>query len=118
MNKTKLYLGTILGLFFFLNSTAQIKPVSYWENLYDSANAANYSTTSNTCEQTWDNWSQSGNSYDHYNLSYAFDAKIAMFQATGNVSYLNSALTLAMNILSTAQISNSANFPTSSFQDG
>lgn len=73
-------------------------------------------------EQSWDYLgrtglplSRSADSWDHYNLSYAVDGCVAMFQATGEQRYLDRALTFVENVAASATPSSS--LPHSTFHD-
>lgn len=59
--------------------------------------------------------SRSGDSWNHYNLSYDVDANTAMFQATGQTRYLDQALEYVENV--TASATASSSLPTSQYRD-
>ncbi len=63
-------------------------------------------------EQSWDYQTQqmiplsrTGDSWDHYNVSYLVDANTAMYRATGSTRYLERALQYVENVVATAQVS-------------
>jgi hypothetical protein len=86
---------------------APVLPVSHWEAKY------------------LDGWqferdnglpaSRSGDSWNHYSLSYDVDANTAMFQATGQTRYLDRALEYVENVTASAKASSS--LPTSQYRD-
>jgi hypothetical protein len=51
--------------------------------------------------------SRSADSWDHYNVSYSLDALTAAYQATGDVDYLDDALTIVQNVMASARPSSS-----------
>jgi hypothetical protein len=59
--------------------------------------------------------SRSGDSWNHYNLSYDVDANTAMFQATGQTRYLDRALEYVENVTASAKVSSS--LPSSQYRD-
>jgi hypothetical protein len=59
--------------------------------------------------------SRSADSWDHYNVSYSLDALTAAYQATGDVDYLDDALTMVDNVMASARPSSS--LPGSDFRD-
>jgi hypothetical protein len=88
-------------------SRGPVLPVSHWEAKY------------------LDGWeferanglpaSRSGDSWNHYSLSYDVDANTAMFQATGQTRYLDRALEYVENV--TASAKESSSLPTSQYRD-
>jgi len=82
-------------------------PVSHWADVY---------------QQGWDfehkdslPQTTSGDSWDHYNVSYVVDANVAIFRATGDTRYLDRALEYVENVVATARPSSS--FKGSQFHD-
>jgi hypothetical protein len=59
--------------------------------------------------------STSADSWQFYNLGYAVDANVSMFQATGKTQYLDRALLYVNNVIKTAKTSKS--IPTSQYKD-
>jgi hypothetical protein len=85
----------------------KLKPVAHWAEVF---------------EQSWDYSyrvgrpaSRSGDSWDHYELSYSVDAVIAMFRATGDTRYLDRALEYVENVVGAARPSST--LPRSQFRD-
>ncbi|WP_250007730.1 hypothetical protein [Actinoplanes sp. M2I2] len=73
---------------------AELKPVSHWAGVF---------------LRGWDYQaevglplSRSGDSWDHYELSYTVDACVAMFRATGERRYLDRALQFVENVTASA----------------
>jgi hypothetical protein len=64
---------------------------------------------------TADRLSRSGDSWDHYQLSYDIDALTAIYLATGRVASIDEGLGLLENLVDTAKPSR--NLPTSQYQD-
>ena len=88
--------------------TISLKPISYWAGQY--LQSWDYQT------QTTLPQSKSGDSWDHYNLSYLVDANTAMFCATEEIRYLDRALEYVDNVVATAAVSFSMR--TSQYRDG
>jgi hypothetical protein len=88
-------------------SPVAVLPVSHWEKKY------------------LDGWdferenglpaSRSGDSWNHYSLSYDVDANTAMFRATSQTRYLDRALEYVENVTASAKPSSS--LPTSQYRD-
>jgi hypothetical protein len=78
-----------------LEVAPDIDPVSVWEVEFqaDWANELSFALPLST----------SGDAYKHYQLAYAgLDANVSMWRATGNLAYLNRALTYVNNMIATA----------------
>jgi hypothetical protein len=76
-------------------AAAVLKPVSYWAGVF---------------LRGWDYQAEqglpmtrSGDSWDHYNVSYSLDALVAMFRATGERRYLDRALQFTENVVGSAR---------------
>lgn len=91
-------------------ATSTLWEVADWEALYRAQWIDNGWRTSSI------NRSLSDDSYQFYGLSYAIDGAVSMAEATGSVEYLDTALTLTENAISTATISSS--LPDTRFTDG
>lgn len=90
--------------FLFSNSVVVAKPpseealrsVDEWKRLADEM-------VKNEHEQVYLPMSQSRNSWQYYNLAYAVDGNIAVFRATGDISYLDRALLYVENCMASAK---------------
>jgi hypothetical protein len=71
-----------------------IRPVSYWEQQFAGAQANNLAQNLPL--------SVSSDSWDYYNLAYAIDANVSMYEATDNALYLDQALAYVTNMVSRA----------------
>jgi hypothetical protein len=87
--------------------SVELKPVSYWTKVY---------------QQSWDYQfetslplSRSGDSWDHYELSYSVDANTAMFRATDETRYLDRALEFVENVVDVTAVSSTIR--TSQYRD-
>ncbi|MDQ3192962.1 MAG: hypothetical protein M3Q58_15345 [Bacteroidota bacterium] len=80
-------------IFFSFVKGYAIKDVKYWENLYNQSLDTSY----------WINLSESPFSLEHYTLGYGMDASVAMYEATNDLKYLDFAIRLANNVISTAK---------------
>ncbi|MEU8812977.1 hypothetical protein [Actinoplanes sp. NPDC048796] len=87
---------------------AGIKPVSHWAGVFGQGWDFQYGSSLPQ--------SRSGDSWDHYNLSYTLDALVAMFRATRERRYLDRALEFAENVMAAAVPSKS--LAGSRFKDG
>jgi hypothetical protein len=87
--------------------TATVKPVSHWTAVF--ARSWDFQYAAGLPQ------SRSGDSWDHYNLSYTLDALIAMFRATRERRYLDRALEFTENVMATAVPSRS--IPGSRYHD-
>jgi len=85
----------LLFLFGKENKKADIKPVSFWEDLF----LKDWDKDSGIAKQQ----SLSNDSWKYYFLAYSIDANTTMFQATGNKKYLDRALEYIENMISSAQ---------------
>lgn len=88
-------------------SEGSIKSVSYWQQRFDGAEASLH--RSNLPK------SRSGDSWDYYNLAYAVDANIAMYEATGENRYVDRALEYVDNMIEDVRPSSSMS--TSQYRD-
>jgi hypothetical protein len=88
--------------------TIPLKSIAYWTGVY--LQSWDYQTQA-TLPQ-----SRSGDSWDHYNLSYMVDANTAMFSATEDTRYLDRALQYVENVVATA--ASSSSLRTSQYRDG
>jgi len=75
--------------------SVKLRSIGYWRGVYEQS--WSYQTTT-TLPQ-----SRSGDSWDHYNLSYLVDANTAMYRATGARRYLDRALRYVENVVATAK---------------
>jgi hypothetical protein len=82
-------------------------PVSHWQDVYEQGWA--FELKDSLAQTT------SGDSWDHYNVSYVVDANVAIFRATGETRYLDRALTYVENVVNSAKPSTS--FAQSQFRD-
>lgn len=78
-------------------ATYTLKSIADWTAVYEQS--WDYQTTK-TIPQ-----SRTGDSWDHYNVSYLVDANTAMFRATGSVRYLERALQYVENVVATSTVS-------------
>ncbi|WP_250037155.1 hypothetical protein [Paractinoplanes maris] len=74
---------------------ATLKPVSHWAGIF--LRGWNYQA------EVGLPLSSSGDSWDHYELSYSVDACVAMFRATGERRYLDRALQFVENVTGSAK---------------
>ncbi|MBM2623295.1 hypothetical protein JIG36_48140 [Actinoplanes sp. LDG1-06] len=74
---------------------AVLKPVSYWAGVF--LRGWNYQA------EVGLPMTRSGDSWDHYNVSYTLDSLVAMFRATGERRYLDRALQFTENVVGTAK---------------
>ncbi|MGH3883139.1 MAG: hypothetical protein ACRDRC_07025 [Pseudonocardiaceae bacterium] len=88
-------------------SMADVLPVEHWQERFDADADALY-------ERSLDE-SESADSWDYYQLAYGIDAYTAMYQATGETRYLDTALELITNMVSDARPSSS--IETSQYRD-
>jgi hypothetical protein len=80
-------------------SAPDILGVAYWKGQFDgqATSFANYNTPKST----------TGDSMDYYDMAYGVDGYVSMFEATGQTSYLTSAITLVNNVIADAVVSSS-----------
>jgi hypothetical protein len=88
---------------------AGLRTVREWEALF-------LGTWESEHQSTYLGLSTSGNSWSYYNLGYAIDALGAMFEATGDVKYLDRALLYVGNVVASAVPSST--LAASQFKDG
>lgn len=81
------------------SSPAGVKPVTYWQSLFDGQEASFWSENQSLSTST-DEW-------DIYDLAYGIDGYTAMWRATGQTRYLDRALTLVENKMAKAVLSSS-----------
>lgn len=86
-----------------------ILPVSHWQGLFDGGESSFWTTNAAL--------STSGDEWDIYDLAYGIDGYAAMWEATGDTTYLDKALTLAENCIATAQPANTVNGGSSQYND-
>ncbi len=88
-------------------STADVLPVQHWQERFNADADTLY-------ERSLDE-SESADSWDYYNLAYGIDAYTAMYEATGETRYLDTALELITNTVEDARPSSS--IKTSQYRD-
>ncbi len=88
-------------------STADVLPVEHWQERFDA--------DANTLYQRSLDESESADSWDYYHLAYGIDAYTAMYEATGETRYLDTALEFIANTVSDARPSSS--IETSQYRD-
>ena len=76
-------------------STAGVLPVEHWQERFDADADILY-------ERSLDE-SESADSWEYYHLAYGIDAYTAMYQATGETRYLDTALELIANMVEDAR---------------
>ncbi len=84
-----------------------VLPVEHWQERFDADADALY-------ERSLDE-SESADSWDYYQLAYGIDAYTAMYEATGQTRYLDTALELIANMVEDARPSSS--IETSQYRD-
>jgi hypothetical protein len=77
----------------------KLKSVADWTKVYEQS--WDYQTTQMIPQ------SRTGDSWDHYNISYLVDANTAMYRATGSTRYLERALQYVENVVATSKVSSS-----------
>ena len=87
---------------------AEVRPVAHWAGIFLRGWDFQYRTARPQ--------SSSGDSWDHYELSYSLDACVAMFRATGERRYLDRALEFTENVAASAVAS--AGLRGSRYRDG
>jgi hypothetical protein len=85
-----------------------LRSVAEWAAMFDDQWAGERAQTETA--------SLSGDSWDHYNLSYSIDGLTAVYLATGRADYVDEGLRLLENVVSTAQ--RSADLSSSNHRDG
>lgn len=80
-------------------STTGLRTVAQWQALFDGQTSRDY--------PIYLKLSQSTDSWDYYNLAFGLDAYVAMFRATGQTKYLDTALLLVNNVIASAKASTS-----------
>ncbi len=90
------------------NASAGLRSVAEWEKLFLAVWDKEHS-------RTYLPLSQSGNSWEYYDLAYAIDGLTAIFEATGNTQYLDRALLYIDEVIKDAKVSSS--LPNSQFKD-